>query len=167
MNWESGYTLKLYIGADFVPTDINRELFESGNGEALVGKELLGLLKESDLNVFNLEVPLTDASTPINKFGNNLKSPTKTIYGYKALEPIFLTLANNHSLDHGVEGLTTTLELLKKHDIKNAGAGANVKAAKKPFIFEKEGIRIGFYLCAEHEFTVASCHTMGANPFDV
>ena len=167
MNWESGYTLKLYIGADFVPTDINRKLFESGNGEALVGKELLGLLKESDLNVFNLEVPLTDASTPINKFGNNLKSPTKTIYGYKALEPIFLTLANNHSLDHGVEGLTTTLELLKKHDIKNAGTGASVKAAKKPFIFEKEGIRIGFYLCAEHEFTVASCHTMGANPFDV
>ena len=167
MNWESGYTLRLYIGADFVPTDINRVLFETGNIEALVGKELLGLFKQSDLNVFNLEVPLTDASTPIDKFGNNLKSPTKTIYGYKALEPIFLTLSNNHSLDHGVEGLTTTLELLKKHDIKNAGAGASVKAAKKPFIFEKEGIRIGFYLCAEHEFRVASCHTMGANPFDV
>ena len=167
MNWESGYILKLYIGADFVPTDINRDLFEIGNVEALVGKELLGLFNQSDLNVFNLEVPLTDASTPIDKFGNNLKSPTKTIYGYKALEPIFLTLANNHSLDHGVEGLTTTLELLKKHGIKNAGAGANVKEAKKPFIFEKEGIRIGFYLCAEHEFTVASCHTMGANPFDV
>ena len=167
MNWESGYTLKLYIGADFVPTDINRVLFETGNIEALVGKELLGLFKQSDLNVFNLEVPLTDVSTPIDKFGNNLKSPTKTIYGYKALEPIFLTLANNHSLDHGVEGLTTTLELLNKYDIKNAGAGANVKEAKKPFIFEKDGIRIGFYLCAEHEFTVASCHTMGANPFDV
>ena len=167
MNWESGYTLKLYIGADFVPTDINRVLFETGNIEALVGKELLALFKQSDLNVFNLEVPLTDASTPIDKFGNNLKSPTKTIYGYKALEPIFLTLANNHSLDHGVEGLTTTLELLNKHDIKNAGAGANVKEAKKPFIFKKDGIRIGFYLCAEHEFTVASCHTMGANPFDV
>lgn len=167
MNWESGYTLRLYIGADFVPTDINRVLFETGNIEALVGKELLGLFKQSDLNVFNLEVPLTDASTPIDKFGNNLKSPTKTIYGYKALEPIFLTLANNHSLDHGVEGLTTTLELLNKHDIKNAGAGANVKEAKKPFIFEKDGIRIGFYLCAEHEFTVASGHTMGANPFDV
>ena len=167
MNWESGYTLRLYIGADFVPTDINRVLFETGNIEALVGKELLGLFKQSDLNVFNLEVPLTDASTPIDKFGNNLKSPTKTIYGYKALEPIFLTLANNHSLDQGVEGLTTTLELLNKHDIKNAGAGDNVKEAKKPFIFEKDGIRIGFYLCAEHEFTVASCHTMGANPFDV
>lgn len=159
--------MRIYIGADLVPTDINKALFENGNGEALVGKELYEILKQSDLNVFNLEVPLTDVETPIVKFGNNLIAPTKTIHGYKALEPIFLTLANNHSLDQGEEGLTTTLNLLKDQDIVHAGAGFSLKEAKKPFIFEKEGIRIGFYLCAEHEFTVASCHTMGANPFDV
>ena len=159
--------MKLYIGADFVPTDINKSLFEEGNGEALVGKELYEILKQSDLNVFNLEVPLTDAETPIVKFGNNLIAPSKTVYGYKALEPIFLTLANNHSLDQGVEGLTTTLNLLKQHEIAHAGAGANLKEAKKPFIFEKDGVRIGFYLCTENEFTMATCHSMGANPFDV
>lgn len=159
--------MRIYIGADLVPTDINKALFENGNGEALVGKELYEILKQSDLNVFNLEVPLTDVETPIVKFGNNLIAPTKTIHGYKALEPIFLTLANNHSLDQGEEGLTTTLNLLKDQDIAHAGAGSSLKEAKKPFIFEKEGIRIGFYLCTEHEFTVASCHTMGANPFDV
>ena len=159
--------MKLYIGADFVPTDINKSLFEEGKGEALVGKELYEILKQSDLNVFNLEVPLTDAETPIVKFGNNLIAPSKTVHGYKALEPIFLTLANNHSLDQGVEGLTTTLNLLKQHEIAHAGAGANLKEAKKPFIFEKDGVRIGFYLCTENEFTMATCHTMGANPFDV
>ena len=159
--------MKLYIGADFVPTDINKRLFEEGHGEALVGKELYEILKQSDLNVFNLEVPLTDVETPIVKFGNNLIAPSKTVYGYKALEPIFLTLANNHSLDQGVEGLTTTLNLLKQHEIAHAGAGANLKEAKKPFIFEKDGVRIGFYLCTENEFTMATCHSMGANPFDV
>ena len=159
--------MKLYIGADFVPTDINKSLFEEGNGEALVGKELYEILKQSDLNVFNLEVPLTDVETPIVKFGNNLIAPSKTVYGYKALEPIFLTLANNHSLDQGAEGLTTTLNLLKQHEIAHAGAGANLKEAKKPFIFEKDGVRIGFYLCTENEFTMATCHSMGANPFDV
>ena len=157
----------MYIGADLVPTDINKTLFENGNGEAFVGKELYEILKQSDLNVFNLEVPLTDIETPIVKFGNNLIAPTKTINGYKALEPLFLTLANNHSLDQGVEGLTTTLNLLKQHKIAHAGAGANLKEAKKPFIFEKDDIRIGFYLCTENEFTIATCHTMGANPFDV
>ena len=159
--------MKLYIGADFVPTDINKSLFEEGHGEALVGKKLYEILKQSDLNVFNLEVPLTDAKTPIVKFGNNLIAPSKTVYGYKALEPIFLTLANNHSLDQGAEGLTTTLNLLKQHDIAHAGAGANLKEAKKPFIFQKDGVRIGFYLCTENEFTMATCHSMGANPFDV
>lgn len=159
--------MKLYIGADFVPTDINKRLFEEGNGEALVGKELYEILKQSDLNIFNLEVPLTDVETPIVKFGNNLIAPSKTVYGYKALEPIFLTLANNHSLDQGVEGLTTTLNLLKQHEIAHAGAGANLKEAKKPFIFEKDGVRIGFYLCTENEFTMATYHSMGANPFDV
>lgn len=159
--------MKLYIGADFVPTDINKSLFEEGHGEALVGKELYEILKQSDLNVFNLEVPLTDVETPIVKFGNNLIAPSKTVYGYKALEPIFLTLANNHSLDQGAEGLTTTLNLLKQHEIAHAGAGANLKEAKKPFIFEKDGVRIGFYLCTENEFTMATCHSMGANPFDV
>ena len=159
--------MKLYIGADFVPTDINKSLFEEGNGEALIGKELYEILKQSDLNVFNLEVPLTDAETPIAKFGNNLIAPSKTVYGYKSLDPIFLTLANNHSLDQGVEGLTTTINLLKQHEIAHAGVGANLKEAKKPFIFEKDGVRIGFYLCAENEFTMATCHSMGANPFDV
>ena len=159
--------MKLYIGADFVPTDINKSLFKEGKGEALVGKELYEILKQSDFNVFNLEVPLTDAKTPIVKFGNNLIAPSKTVYGYKALEPIFLTLANNHSLDQGAEGLTTTLNLLKQHEIAHAGAGANLKEAKKPFIFEKDGVRIGFYLCTENEFTMATSHSMGANPFDV
>ena len=159
--------MKLYIGADFVPTDINKSLFEEGKGEALVGKELYEILKQSDLNVFNLEVPFTDTETPIVKFGNNLIAPSKTVYGYKALEPIFLTLANNHSLDQGAEGLTTTLNLLKQHEIAHAGAGANLKEAKKPFIFQKDGVRIGFYLCTENEFTMATCHSMGANPFDV
>ena len=63
--------MRIYIGADLVPTDINKALFENGNGEALVGKELYEILKQSDLNVFNLEVPLTDVETPIVKFGNN------------------------------------------------------------------------------------------------
>ena len=59
----------MYIGADLVPTDINKILFENGNGEAFLGKELYEILKQSDLNVFNLEVPLTDIETPIVKFG--------------------------------------------------------------------------------------------------
>lgn len=81
--WESGYVLKVYIGADFVPTDINCILFENGDIESIIGTQLYKMLCEADLNVFNLEVPLTDTNTAIDKFGHNLKSPTKTINGFK------------------------------------------------------------------------------------
>jgi len=159
--------LKLYIGADFVPTDINKSLFEEGKGEALVGKELYEILKQSDLNVFNLEVPLTDASTPINKFGNNLKSPTKTINGFKAIPSLLLGLANNHSYDQGYEGLQSTMQVLTQSNIAYSGAGGNVNEAKQPYIFTKDGIRLGIYMCTENEFSSASVHRAGANPFDV
>ena len=134
----------MYIGADFVPTDINRSLFESGDIVSLIGAELYAKLQQSDLNIFNLEVPLTDIDSPIDKFGNNLKSPTKTIHAYTKLQPLLLGLANNHCYDHGFEGLTTTIQLLNSHRIQWAGAGDNLHEAKKPFIFEKDNIRVGF-----------------------
>ncbi len=159
--------MKLYIGADFVSTDVNRSYFESGDIESLVGKEVYEILHASDLNIFNLEVPLADVSTPIEKFGNNLESPSKTIHGYARLQPLFLTLANNHSLDQGVQGLKATTKLLEEHNILYGGVGNDQEEAKKPFIFEKDGICVGLYMCSEREFTIASAHKAGANPFDV
>ena len=165
--WESGYTLKVYIGADFVPTDINRILFENGDIESIIGTSVYNMLCEADLNIFNLEVPLTDNDTPIDKFGHNLKSPTKTINGFTAIPSLLLGLANNHCYDQGLEGLQSTMDTLTQAGIAYSGAGSNVNEAKKPYIFIKDGIRLGIYMCTEHEFSSATMHSAGANPFDV
>ena len=165
--WESGYVLKVYIGADFVPTDINRILFENGDIESIIGTQLYKMLCEADLNVFNLEVPLTDTNTAIDKFGHNLKSPTKTINGFKAIPSLLLGLANNHSYDQGNEGLRSTMNVLTQANIAYSGAGNTVNEARKPYIFTKDGIRLGIYMCTEHEFSCATIHHAGANPFDV
>ena len=165
--WESGYILKVYIGADFVPTDINRILFENGDMESIIGTPVYNMLCEADLNIFNLEVPLTDNDTPIDKFGHNLKSPTKTINGFKAIPYLLLGLANNHSYDQGLEGLQSTINTLTQAGIAYSGAGSNVNEAKKPYIFTKDGIRLGIYMCTENEFSSATIHRAGANPFDV
>ena len=165
--WESGYILKVYIGADFVPTDVNRILFENGDMESIIGTQLYNMLCEADLNVFNLEVPLTDTDTPIDKFGHNLKSPRKTINGFKAIPSLLLGLANNHSYDQGFEGLESTIHVLTQANIAYCGAGNDVNEAKKPYIFTKDGIRLGIYMCTENEFSSATMHSAGANPFDV
>ena len=37
---------------------------------------------------------------------------------------------------------------------------------KKYHIIEKDGLKVGIYVCAEHEFSIATEKLPGANPFD-
>src|SRR5699024_9531699 len=88
------------------------------------------------------------------------------IKGITQLNPELVTLANNHILDHGEMGLNSTLNVLENNNIKYIGAGTNLSEASKPYIIKKNGINIGFYTCAEHEFSIATDKEAGANPFD-
>lgn len=159
--------MKIIIGADLVPTKSNEELFASGNAEVLVGKELLELLSASDTySVFNLETPLCDFTNPILKNGPNLSAPTSTISGYTALGVKLLTLANNHILDQGEQGLESTLHTLKINNIPYLGVGKDLEEAIKPYIFDFSNRKVGIYACVEHEFSVSTDKKMGANPFE-
>lgn len=158
--------MELLIAGDLVPTEENEDMFVDGNIKSLMGHELLSIWENADFRLFNLEVPLTDEADPIEKHGPNLLAPTNTINGIKKLRPSLLVLANNHILDQGVNGLYTTLKLLKDNDIDFIGAGKNLCDASKAFKLKKNGFKIGFYSCAEHEFTIASDDKPGANPFD-
>lgn len=95
-----------------------------------------------------------------------IKVPGSAFAGIKALEPSLLSIANNHMLDHGEKGLQGTLEILDSNEIPFVGAGKNLSEAKKPYIIEKNGKKIGVYSCAEHEFSIATEKSAGANPFD-
>lgn len=158
--------MNILIGADLVPTKSNMVYFENSNIEKLIDKNLLKKLNKADYRIFNLEVPLADIDTPINKCGPNLIASTKSGLGIKALGVDFLTLANNHILDQGEKGLSSTLKVLKDLDISFTGVGNNIEEASKPFIFEIENKKVGIYCCAEHEFSIVSNYNAGANPFD-
>lgn len=157
---------RIMIGADLVPTKSNFELFRDGDVKTLIGDELVSLLHGADFTIFNLEVPLTDKTHPIVKYGPNLIAPAYTIKGLQAVNPYFFGLANNHILDQGNDGLRSTIEILDKAGIAHAGAGKNLDEAEKPFVTGISGIKVGIYCCAEHEFSIATESTAGANPFD-
>lgn len=157
---------KILIGADMVPTKSNYHEFIEGNVEPLIGTKISDLLRNMDFTIFNLEVPLTDTVDPLPKCGPNLQAPSETIKGIKKINPFFFTLANNHIMDQKTQGLCSTISILNRENIKYAGAGNNIYEASKPFIFEKNGIKIGIYCCAEREFSIASEKQAGANPFD-
>lgn len=158
--------MKILIGADLVPTQSNEDLFKSGDAETLVGAKLLELLCNADYRIFNLEVPLTDKLSPIEKCGPALIAPTASVAGYGALKVDLLTIANNHIMDQGIQGLNATRKTLDANGIAFVGCADNLEQAARPYIFEQNGKKIGVYACAEHEFSIAEENRPGANPFD-
>lgn len=157
--------MKLIIGADLVSTPSNSSFFVTGNIEEIIDRKILELLNNADYRIFNLEVPLTDDFSPIEKAGPVLSSPTATIKGIKKLGVDFVTLANNHIYDHGEEGVKSTIKLLKDNNISYAGVG-DFENAHSVHFFEHENIKIGVYCCCEHEFSIVTKEHIGANPFD-
>jgi hypothetical protein len=158
--------MQILIAGDLVPTQSNMDLFSNANVDSLLGDELLSLWNSADMRIFNLEVPLTDKKNPIAKCGPNLVAATNTVNGIRVLNPTLVILANNHILDQGASGLKSTEDILSKNDIHFIGAGDNLSGASKPFIFHNDGLRIGIYACTDHEFSIATDNTPGANPFD-
>jgi poly-gamma-glutamate synthesis protein (capsule biosynthesis protein) len=154
------------IGADLAPTALNIEEFKKGDIKSLLGDELLALLEDADYRIFNLERPLTDTNSPILKWGPCLSAPSQTITAIKKMDITLFTLANNHIMDHGVKGLEDTCMLLSRNNIKYVGVGKNIKDVSKTCILEKDGIKVGIYVCVEHEFSTAEEEKAGANPFD-
>lgn len=157
---------KIVIGGDLVPTSTNLHKFISGDIKEILDEGLLNILHSSDFRIFNLEVPLINVYKPIKKHGPNLIAPSDSINAIEKLKPSVLCLANNHILDQGEQGLFSTTEILKEKEIFYIGAGKDILEASKPIILNNGNEKIGIYACAEHEFSIATEATAGANPFD-
>ena len=156
----------IIIGADIVPTKSNLDYFVDNRVYELLDEETSLFLKKAHYRIFNLEVPLVDTIQPIVKEGPCLSAPTKVINGIKSLDIDLMTLANNHILDQGDIGLSSTLNCLDSCKINHIGAGANIFEAQKPFFISFNNKTVAVYACAEHEFSIAGYNDPGANPFD-
>lgn len=158
--------MKLFIGGDFAPTEQNAKLFKQGNAEALFTSELLEYLKGFDYRIFDFETVFEGRGTLVQKHGPLITTPPDTLPGILALNPSLFVLANNHITNLGAEGIEHSLNILKQHHIAHVGVGSSLAAARQPYFIEHEGIKVGFYACAEHEFNSAGKTHAGVNPYD-
>ena len=76
------------------------------------------------------------------------------------------TLANNHIMDYGEEGLTNTLDSLRVANIQTVGVGEDEKQASKPLRLQIGNENISIINCCEHEFSVATQTKPGAFGLD-
>ena len=157
---------RIIIGGDICPVGAIEEAFKKGSSE-LIFNDLLPLIKSADFSLINLECPLIREPSPIDKDGLVLSASDKCVNGFKNSNIQAVNLANNYILDHGEQGLSVTLEALKKSDRYWFGAGENLKEASKPLIKTIKESSFGFFGMADYEFSIAGKNSWGANPLDI
>jgi hypothetical protein len=119
---------------------------------SLIPANLAGLgnlLGEFDKVVANLEFPVgTDKLDPGHAYFHYTSAEaTRSII--KTLNLGILSLANNHILDLGTEGLHRTIGLLKEEGVLFTGAGY-LPEHIEPLVFEVSGNQIGFMAYADN-----------------
>lgn len=113
--------------------------------------DLLPLLREGDFNLFNLEAPVTSRENPVRKGGPCLVSSPDAMGMISGVPFHLATLANNHAMDHGEQGLKDTLEALRSHQVEWIGAGLDLEQAEKPWRGEIKGIPLTVFNSSEGE----------------
>lgn len=158
--------VKITVSGDFAPTPKLENLFLGKVSDSFFG-HLNEYLLISDFNIVNLEAPIIEKKSPSDKYGPALSVTEKSIKLLQKGGFNVCTLANNHIMDHGVEGLKNTIKLLGENDIAFLGVGHSLSEAQKPLILQKNGITIGIINIAENEFSNTHGDYPGAAPLDL
>ncbi len=94
-------------------------------------KNLLRILQESDVAIGNLEFSLNDRPE-LQKPFYNFRAPREFGWELAATGINLVSMANNHALDFGPEGLKECLRALDLSGIARAGAGRTLAEAHQP-----------------------------------
>jgi poly-gamma-glutamate synthesis protein (capsule biosynthesis protein) len=134
-------TLAYNLEAHFdeqVATGVPREqlypLYFAGIREVMAG---------ADLAVVNLECALAERGEKLPK-NFNFRGRRELVEILRQGSVDVVTLANNHTMDYGREGLEDTLATLDGAGIARFGAGLDLAAAREPLVIERNGLRLGF-----------------------
>lgn len=110
-------------------------------GPAYPYRYTAGVLREADIAIANLESPITDSTDTSVEKEFLLRADPVAVKSLKDSIDI-VTLANNHIMDYGEEGLRDTLSLLDSHGILHTGAGADLDQARRPAVVDVGGVKV-------------------------
>lgn len=128
----------------------------------------LASVGEADLATANLEFVVTDGEKTADKF-ICLKVSPDHMDDVVSLGFQVLSVANNHSLDFGVDGLRDTIASVKRAGLMPVGGGENLDEALKPAIVTAAGKRIAILAASATlpNSSAAGLHSPGIAPIRV
>lgn len=155
--------IKVLIAGDFCDNGRVSPLIAEGNFAELFA-EVKPIVEAADYSLVNFEFPVVEgAPSPIEKCGPCLKGQKKAIDAIKYTGFKCATLANNHILDHSESNCLNTKALLETAGVETVGVGKNAKEARNVLYNNIKGETLAVINCCEHEFSIATETTAGAN----
>ena len=131
--------LRLVATGDVVPT---RRLGPDAQLPDAV-RAAFAQLRTADIAFGTLEAALTDRGEPCDKVVM-YRAPPAVAADVAAMGFDIVSLANNQTLNYGLEGLSQTIAVLDAHGVRHVGAGAHASQAWAPEILTVGSSRVGF-----------------------
>lgn len=122
-------------------SDNSFETYIKNNGKSYPFEKVRYILQNDDLTVANLEGVFYDSEQGRVNKTYNFRGPSDfaDILTLSSVEAV--TIGNNHSMDYGPDGEQSTIRALESAGVSWFGVN---EAADRVYVYEKDGIRIGF-----------------------
>ena len=155
--------IKILFTGDFCPHGRIEDLALNGRFDE-VFNDFIKEFRNNDLNVVDLECPLTESKDGRPKTGPHQKAHPQTISLLGHANIGLACMANNHIMDYGHPGAEQTLEVLKTAGIHTVGIGRDNKESRTAFSLSAKGRRIAILNFADNEFLTAPGSNIQCNP---
>ena len=159
--------MQILVAGDYVPCNRMAVQISQQKYNEIFSEDLITLIKSSDYALVNLECPIFNSQHhAIKKVGPSLGANSSALDVLKYAGFNGVTMANNHILDYGEEALEYTIEMCKSKGIDYFGVGKNLdESGQVNYVSVCDKI-LAIINCCEHEFSIASPHSSGANPIN-
>ncbi|MCG6193058.1 CapA family protein [Leptospira sp. FAT2] len=158
--------LKVLAGGDVMFNWGIRDTIQK-HGEIAPVEGLKSLFGEADFRMVNLETPVVASKTEESKKAYIFTAHEKDLDSLKFLGIDMVFLGNNHSFDHGPNGMVETLSILNKNNILNIGAGKKLPDVFDPLHLSLKGsdLRIHSVTAIAEQSHYATPTKSGVAPF--
>jgi len=127
-----GYSL-LFTGDILIDNELTGYMEKEGIDYPF--RKISDRLEKYDVVFGNLETPIAKTGIPVRNKPYVFALDPQYKKVFKTIRLNAVSLANNHILDYGVEGMRATIKNLKSLGIRYSGAGEDLAAARRPVVF--------------------------------
>jgi hypothetical protein len=125
-------------------------------------RQLLRIMQEADIAYGNLEFSI-NGHPELQRPFYNFRVPAEFAWEVAAIGINLVSMANNHALDFGPEGLADCLRALDRASITHAGSGLTLAAAHEPGTMKVQSQKTSFALLSFMRYWTMKYRSRDAN----